>query len=290
MNMRTIIAQALLSTVFMALPMITLPRSIKTVPSHKHIVFDVGDVLVRVSKGKAFKQLPFGALISYAVSSAVQGNNPARVAKIIKSRFFQLLNEIEPVDTTEPCPRHGESNEPLPMLMRSWMSGHISSADAIKRVNEFIYAHPEKFANKAEEKLIHAITRITFKPSVLAYTLKLNTKMTDFARLCKKDGHKIYILSNFDSESFALLRRKYSEFFSMFDGVFISGNAQCIKPEEEIYTKFLSKFDLQADECLFIDDRPENVEAARNVGMYACQYNTQQGTLGTYPKPAKAYA
>ena len=40
-----------------------------------------------------------------------------------------------------------------------------------------------------------------------------------------------------------------------------------LKPGTMIYRRLLSKYALQAEECIFIDDRQENVEAAKQLGM-----------------------
>ena len=40
-----------------------------------------------------------------------------------------------------------------------------------------------------------------------------------------------------------------------------------LKPDEEIYRYLLNKYDLKAEECLFIDDVDTNVEGAKKVGM-----------------------
>ena len=56
-------------------------------------------------------------------------------------------------------------------------------------------------------------------------------------------------------------------------GPFPSPHAACelnlIKPMAEIYEYTLEKLNVRADEALFIDDRLENVEGARAVGMHS---------------------
>jgi HAD superfamily hydrolase (TIGR01509 family) len=51
----------------------------------------------------------------------------------------------------------------------------------------------------------------------------------------------------------------------------------CQKPQLELYQKFVHKFRLYPQECLFIDDTYENVEAVKAIGMYALRFtNTAQ--------------
>jgi HAD superfamily hydrolase (TIGR01509 family) len=41
-----------------------------------------------------------------------------------------------------------------------------------------------------------------------------------------------------------------------------------MKPAEEYYEKIIEKFGLDPTRCVFIDDLPENVEAAVQAGMW----------------------
>ena len=43
-----------------------------------------------------------------------------------------------------------------------------------------------------------------------------------------------------------------------------------MKPEEKIYAILLERYGLDASECIYIDDREENVSAAGRLGM--CPY------------------
>ena len=40
-----------------------------------------------------------------------------------------------------------------------------------------------------------------------------------------------------------------------------------IKPNPEIYQRLFAKFNLTPDECIFADDRAENIEGGRRLGM-----------------------
>ena len=49
--------------------------------------------------------------------------------------------------------------------------------------------------------------------------------------------------------------------------VFVSSDYLMLKPDVEIYKTFLDKYELNADECLFVDDREDNIEGAQKAGM-----------------------
>lgn len=81
----------------------------------------------------------------------------------------------------------------------------------------------------------------------------------------KSDGYKIYLLSN-TSDAFYKFYKGIPA-IDLFDGLFTSAENKCLKPEAEIYQKFLNKFSLNANECIFVDDSPVNIEASIRAGM-----------------------
>lgn len=54
-----------------------------------------------------------------------------------------------------------------------------------------------------------------------------------------------------------------------FDEVLISEDVGLRKPDPAIYQLMLKRLDLNAAACVFVDDLPRNVDAARDVGMHA---------------------
>ena len=87
----------------------------------------------------------------------------------------------------------------------------------------------------------------------------------EFCEQIKASGLGIYVLSN-TSDMFYVYFPKFLP-LDFFDGVFVSSDYLMLKPDVAIYEKFLEKYGLKADECLFIDDREENVSGARKAGM-----------------------
>ena len=82
----------------------------------------------------------------------------------------------------------------------------------------------------------------------------------------KKAGYGVYGLSNFSHEKFPICAKKYG-FAEHFDGVVISGEVREVKPEEPIYKILLKKYNLKPEECVFLDDRRENLETAKRLGF-----------------------
>ena len=78
-------------------------------------------------------------------------------------------------------------------------------------------------------------------------------------------GHALYALSNMGHASIDWLERQ--DFWRFFSGKVVSARVRMMKPEPDIYRYLLVSFDLQAEECLFIDDSPANVAAAEALGL-----------------------
>lgn len=76
----------------------------------------------------------------------------------------------------------------------------------------------------------------------------------------------LYALSNWSAETFPVARQRF-DVLRLFRHIVISGEEGCAKPDALIYHRLLQKTGLEASQCLFIDDRLENVEAARALGF-----------------------
>ena len=95
--------------------------------------------------------------------------------------------------------------------------------------------------------------------------------MEELVKRCKDEGYKIYLLSN--------ASRRQSEYWEnvpghqYFDGTVVSAFVEMVKPDPEIYKHLLEKFDLKAEECLFIDDLERNIKGAQDQGIDGFLFN-----------------
>ncbi|MCL2718377.1 MAG: HAD family phosphatase [Lachnospiraceae bacterium] len=91
----------------------------------------------------------------------------------------------------------------------------------------------------------------------------------------KEQGYKVYIISNI----FAKMIHDCAEelnFISLVDGAVLSYQEKVIKPDSKIYRLFLERYDLNANECIFIDDLERNINAARNIGIPGIVFESYQ--------------
>ena len=99
----------------------------------------------------------------------------------------------------------------------------------------------------------------------------------------KERGYRLYILSNYGRRSYELNSPGYG-FLSMTDGQLISYEIQSIKPEPKIYRTLCRRFAICPEESVFLDDRPENVETARQLGFRGIVFESYEKASASLEK------
>lgn len=82
----------------------------------------------------------------------------------------------------------------------------------------------------------------------------------------KQKGYPIYVLSNFPGDQYDKYE-KHNSFLQIFDDKIISGHVGLAKPNIKIYQLAIDKFHLTPERSLFIDDKIENIEGAKQLGI-----------------------
>jgi putative hydrolase of the HAD superfamily len=109
----------------------------------------------------------------------------------------------------------------------------------------------------------------------IAIWMRANPVMMEWVGALKSRGLKVVILSNMPIE-ISRYMRQYAPWFKDFDYVCFSAEMQLAKPDAAIFHACLKAVGSKPEECLFIDDRAENVEAARALGMQALKFESVQ--------------
>jgi 2-haloacid dehalogenase len=99
--------------------------------------------------------------------------------------------------------------------------------------------------------------------------------MLDVVRALAQRGVPLFAISNFGAESWAQFRPT-APIFEIFSDIVISGEEKLIKPDSAIFEMALDRFSRRADQCLFIDDRADNVAAAEAVGLSGHHFSHSQ--------------
>ena len=91
--------------------------------------------------------------------------------------------------------------------------------------------------------------------------------MTELLTELKAHGYGLYGLTIWSYKVYAVME-KYP-IFSLLDGSVISSEEHLIKPDLRIYQRLVDKFQLQPADCIFVDDKQTNVDAAIASGMHS---------------------
>ena len=94
-----------------------------------------------------------------------------------------------------------------------------------------------------------------------------------FKSLKDSNLFKIYALTNWSAETFPRALELF-DFLHWFDGRLVSGEENTRKPFKEIYELVLNRFDLKAEETIFIDDNLRNVKAANECGIHSLHFTS----------------
>ncbi len=94
-------------------------------------------------------------------------------------------------------------------------------------------------------------------------------------------GYRLYVLSNC-GYSFRKFQYKIP-CAERFSGMLVSAEEMLMKPHKAVFERLCEKFDLQMDECVFVDDLPKNVDGAIAAGMQGyCFADTDVAKLRAY--------
>jgi 2-haloacid dehalogenase len=81
-----------------------------------------------------------------------------------------------------------------------------------------------------------------------------------------KAKYKVYGLTNWSTETFKIACAKFP-FFKEFDGIVVSGEEKILKPDKRIYYRLLERYNLKAENTVYIDDNIDNIKTAKEIGM-----------------------
>ncbi len=100
----------------------------------------------------------------------------------------------------------------------------------------------------------------------------LNPETLDVLRQVKQQGASLSLLSNAPHELATAISDQPA--FEIFDQLFFSARLGVAKPDPAAFSAALEKLSRPAGDVLFVDDRPENVEAAATAGLRALRFTS----------------
>lgn len=182
---------------------------------------------------------------------------------MIKNIVFDIGNVILNFKLSEVLPYFAKDEKEEEFIKKNiiespeWLgnalidTGYISKENAISIV--------EDRTNHINDELIEKFWNNYNKYS------KINEEVVKLIKELKNSGYKIYLLSNINEHTYDSI--KENELFNIIDGYIFSYIEHKVKPYKSIYLSLLDKYKLIPSECLFIDDKEENVKTANTLGI-----------------------
>ena len=87
----------------------------------------------------------------------------------------------------------------------------------------------------------------------------------------KEKGHRIFVLSNTSPVFYELLEEQLSPLNEILDGFVLSCDIKAIKPDPKMFEEILHKYDLNPENCIFLDDVKDNTKMAESLDIKAYQ-------------------
>lgn len=104
-------------------------------------------------------------------------------------------------------------------------------------------------------------------------TIELSDGFIDFIEKVK-GKYKLAIISNDSGRWSKYLREKFG-INKYFDVISISGDLKIQKPDERIFLLTIEKLGVKPEDCIYVDDRSGNLNAAKKVGMTPILLNSR---------------
>ncbi len=140
------------------------------------------------------------------------------------------------------------------VIYKKWGELDKGTVDYDEYIEECLTALPERLADP---------TRAFFKDWPRYITPKEETLR--FIDELVERNVPVYLLSNAPTY-FAEWARQY-EVLKKFSGVVFSAPLKTAKPDPAIYQYLFRTYSLKPEECFFIDDLEQNIEAGKSLGM-----------------------
>lgn len=146
-----------------------------------------------------------------------------------------------------------------------WFLRHVADLDWRQRID----------AGESQEKCIAELqTRYPdYREAIELYLSHWREMLTDempgmreLLSELSSANYQLYGLTNWSMETFPEAREHFG-ILQMIDRYVVSGAEGLVKPDPRLFQVLLDRYGLKAEECIFVDDNPDNVEAACRLGM-----------------------
>jgi len=123
---------------------------------------------------------------------------------------------------------------------------------------------------RINSKALMSINR-SFFYEIFKEEIKLNHEVLSLVKKIKKKGLKVGVLSNLEKSTNSVLNEL--GIMENFEFQFLSHKIGFAKPNKRIFEYVIRKIPFKKNEIIFIDDKPQNVEVAKSLGINTIQFS-----------------
>lgn len=231
--------------------------------SEKVIIWDLGGTLIKHNPLTMVRELGSLDFLIYRLfhRSAVRD---------LKTLLYNVLFRI-PGDQQVLAVRDGDGTV-VPPIISEWLAGKKTGEHVLEQALSVVTELDSigYFANVRERRLLISLLRTVMIPSIFVRTL---IPIDDAMHLLEQCGnqHTMMIGSNLNAESFDHIYRD-ATFAPIFNYIprnraIVSGSIGINKPDKAFFDYILQTYHLTTNQCVFIDDQQDNVNAAEELGI-----------------------
>lgn len=119
--------------------------------------------------------------------------------------------------------------------------------------------------------------KIEFNPNWLKeafISTPIDERMLEYARQLK-DKYSVGIITDNSTERMNVIMEQ-NKGFNIFDTIIISEDVKCTKEGTEIFEITTQRANVNAEECIFIDNKQKNVDIAKKVGFIGVYFDDKK--------------
>lgn len=172
---------------------------------------------------------------------------------------------------------HGKGKfSTFPLLFEEWMLDEKENEEMLKIVSRDVSMCTT--ISPHMKTLLHDLVKVMFDTVAFAETMELHSGYKLLQTV--PQDIPVYLMSNYNGPAFNEISRKYPDLMKSFTDVIVSGKEGLMKPQKEIYELATTRWNLQdPSSVLYIDDDPQNIQRAKEIGFQTVLYTTYDSAL-----------
>lgn len=180
-----------------------------------------------------------------------------------------LFNALKPIKATSSQITYNNNLE-MPLILSDW----LTNAQPREKIQDIIKRYlSNKNISDIEKKVLFAVVSMMLTPQHLADTQKIRSKIETILQALKQQHYKIYLVGNWSH--IHSMRQEFPELFTLFSGIFVSGDIHTLKPHAPFYEYILNKTGIAKNNALWVEIEPNFAQNATKLGYLTAQFNPE---------------